>query len=273
MYAALRFSETTIFGSACRFFAASLLFAGAAHAADLPPELMNNGAPIDALCFESVSTDEWLDINNCSKGEVVKVPSTLGAWADDKIGYSYRYKEDSSDAVSYSYYQYIGTQDGSPVVLSYSSGGGTGQFSSLVSIERNASKIRVRQGFAAGDRCNGGITGAKISTFGNLSYDQNMTPIDFLQLAEDNPNDVQPYEDLEASASSCYGIAHFSGGNFEGITLQELPKLEEGGIQYKYQDCFNKLFIAEWAQGNKEMSVEELKKFTGLFNETCVVAE
>lgn len=244
----------------------------AAYAAPpaLPPELMNNGQPIDPLCFESVSADEWLDINECAKGDIVKVPGQLGLWADDKIGYTYRYKEDSSDATSYSYYQYVGQYNGSPVILSFSSGGGTGQFSSLMSIERNASKIRVLQGYAAGDRCNGGVVDAKIGTFGTLQYGQNMTPIDFLQLAEEN-TDLQPYEDLEASAASCFGIARFENEKFTGVSLSAIPRAEQqAGITYKYQDCFNKLFITYLANGKKELSVSELKEFTGEFNKVCL---
>jgi len=251
----------------------ALLPCSALAAGPLPVELMNDGAPIDPLCFESVSADEWLDISECIKGEIIKLPPKADdPWANGKVGYSYRYKDDSSDAVSYSYYEYVGQWNGSPVVLSYSSGGGTGQFSSLVSIERSTSKIRVLQGFAAGDRCNGGITDARI-TVGSLRYGQNMTPIDFLTLAEDNPSDVQPYEDLEASASSCFGVARFADDRFTGITLAEMPQTHEGGITYKYQDCFNKLFIATLASGKKELSISELREFTGDFNTNCVGAQ
>lgn len=239
-------------------------------AADFPPELTFNNAPIDAMCFEEVSADEWVDVARCVKAEIAKLPADgMEAWAADKIGYSYRYKNDKSDATSYSYYQYIGQSNGAPVVLSYSSGGGTGQFTSLVSIERNAGKIRVLQGFGAGDRCNGGIVDAKIS-FGTLSYGQNMTPIDFLQIADDNPQDLQPYEDLEASAGSCFGVARFEDEKFVGVTLAAVPKSQEGGTIYKYQDCFNTLYRELLAKGKKELSVSELKEFTGEFNQRCV---
>lgn len=236
----------------------------------LPAELQYNGAPIDPLCFENVSADEWLDISHCAKGEIEKLPpKPEDAWAADKIGYSYRYTVDKSDAVSYSYYQYVGQWNGSPVVVSYGSGGGTGQFTSMVSIERNASKIRVLQGFAAGDRCNGGVVDAKVS-LGTLYYGQNMTPIDFLQLADDNPHDLQPYDDLEASAASCFGVARFEDEKFVGVTLGQLPQAQKGDATYKYQDCFNTLYRGLLEKGKKELSVVELKEFTGQFNEVCL---
>lgn len=246
----------------------------AAHAdtATLPAELMNNGAPVEALCFENVSADEWLDVNQCVTGDIVKVPAKPeDAWAKDLLGYRYRYKQDTSDAQSYSFYQYVGQWNGSPVIVSYGSGGGTGQFTSLMSIERAGAKVRVLQGFAAGDRCNGGISDAKIEG-GTLKYGQNMTPIDFLQIADDNPNDVQPYEDLEASAASCFAVARFEDEKLTGVSLLPLPADASDTAPYKYQACFNKLYNALLASGKKELSVKELKEFTKNFNEQCVAA-
>lgn len=244
-----------------------------AAAPQLPTELLENGLPIDPLCFESVSADEWVEIANCGQDKVVKLPPAPDdTWAQGKTGYSYRYKDDKSDAVSYSYYQYLGQLKGSPVIVSYSSGGGTGQFSSLVSIERSASKVRVLQGFGAGDRCNGGIVDARLDG-STLYYGQNMTPIDFLQMAEDNPNDLQPYEDLEASAASCFGVARFENDKFVGVTLLDIPARGHGmEVTYKHQNCFNQLFTALLAQGKKDLSVEELKQFTGDFNRVCLAS-
>jgi len=237
----------------------------------LPNELMDDGQPIEAMCFEDVSADEWLDIKSCVPAEIVKLPvEPNDQWAAGKAGYSYRYKEDRSDAVSYSYYQYLGQWNGSPVVVSYASGGGTGQFSSLLSIERTGSKIRVLQGFGAGDRCNGGIVDAKIN-FGTLYYGQNMTPIDFLQIAEDNTHDLQPYEDLEASAASCFGVARFEDEKFVGVTLLPQPAEDTTAAPaYKYQQCFNKLYRGLLEKGKKELSIKELKEFTGEFNQVCL---
>lgn len=245
--------------------------ASAPVAKTLPAELIYNGQPVDAKCFEDMSADEWLDVAACVPPEITKLPDPAGEWANGKIGYNYRYKEDMSDAVSYSYYDYIGLWNAAPVILSYSSGGGTGQFTSLASVERVANKIRVLQGFGAGDRCNGGVVDAKIE-YGVLYYGQNMTPIDFLQMAEDNPHDLQPYDDLEASASSCFGIARFRDEKFVGVTLLDMPESQPAaGTTYKYQDCFNKLFRAKLAKGEKELSVNELKEFTGEFNQVCLL--
>ena len=247
------------------------LAAAPLYAAAIPPELTFNNAPIEALCFEKVSADEWVDLGSCVSKEIEKLPANpADTWTADKIGYHYRYKEDASDAVSYSYYHYIGQWNGTPVVVSYGSGGGTGQFSSLMSIDRNANKVRVLQGFAAGDRCNGGVVNARIE-WGTLHYGQHMTPIDFLQIAEDNPNDVQPYEDLEASATSCYGVAHFEDEKFTGVTLQDIPAdTPENATMYKYQPCFNRLYRGLLSAGKKELSVTELNEFTGQFNQVCL---
>lgn len=246
-----------------------LLQVGKQEPTALPSELMLDGQPIDPLCFEAVSADEWVDISKCSDAKIIKLPAESDGFAADKVGYRYRYQEDKSDAVSYSYYQYIGSWNGAPVVLSYGSGGGTGQFTSLISIERNGNKIRVLQGFGAGDRCNGGIVDAKIS-LGTLYYGQNMTPIDFLQIADDNPQGLQPYDDLEASASSCFGIARFEDEKFVGVTLQDVPKSNDTSTTYKYQSCFNRLFHDQLAKGKKELSVSALKEFTAQFNQVCL---
>jgi hypothetical protein len=252
-------------------YAQTLLNVPQSTVPSLPVDLMENGQPIDPLCFESVSADEWVDVNVCGQDKITKIQAPqMDAWAQGKIGYSYRYKEDSSDAVSYSYYQYVGQLNGSPAIVSYSSGGGTGQFTSLIAIERRAGKIRVLQGFGAGDRCNGGISDAKIDG-GVLHYGQNMTPIDFLQMAEDNIHDLQPYDDLEASAASCFGVARFENGKFTGVSLLDIPQDPQGlDVTYKHQDCFSRLFREWLSKGKKDLSAEELKEFTGEFNRVCL---
>ncbi len=276
MYAALRFPHLAVFACALASFAPNQANAQLSQLlqplapTSLPSELMLDGQPVEALCFEDVSADEWLDLRACVPAEITKLPAEANEWAVGKNGYQYRYREDKSDAVSYSYYDYIGMWNGSPVVVSYASGGGTGQFTSLLSIERNADKIRVLQGFGAGDRCNGGIVDAKIS-FGTLHYGQNMTPIDFLQLADDNPSGLQPYDDLEASAASCFGVARFEDDKFVGVSLLPLSTEQlSANVMYKYQGCFNTLYKALLEKGKKELSASELKEFTGEFNQVCL---
>jgi hypothetical protein len=257
----------------CFFRLALILLPFAASAADLPKELLVDGKPLDPLCFENVSADEWLDVHKCQPIDIIKEPALSTDWAKGKIGYNYHSKDDESVSGSYSYYEYLGQWNGAPVIMTYSSGGGSGQFTSLLSFEREGDKIRVLQGFALGDRCNGGVVNAKIEK-GRLSYGQWITPYDFLQLADDNPNDMQPYDDLESSAASCYGIARYIDGDAVGITLESQGN--EAGTDQKdwtekfpHQACFNQLYRSYLTKGKKELTLQELKGFTGEFNRLC----
>ena len=83
--------------------------------------------------------------------------------------------------------------------------------------------------------------------------------------------DLQPYEDLEASAASCFGVARFEDEKFVGVSLLPLPPEETTAAPaYKYQQCFNQLYRGLLEKGKKELSVKELKEFTAEFNEVCL---
>ena len=260
------------------WISAMCLLSTPAYALDsLPPELMHNGQPIDPLCFEAVSADEWLPLGGCvDEGIVMLDTLPEGAQAMGDIGYYYRYREDTSQtsALPYSFYRYIGQWNGAPVLLTQTSGGGTGKFSALMSIERTGNTIRVLQGFAAGDRCNGGIEDVRLEA-GTLYYSQWLVPYDFLQIAEDNPGDLQPYQDLEASAASCVARARYKDGELAGVALESTPDTAEQDLpgwaeKYPYQSCFNNLYRAYLTQGKKELSIQQLKEFTGEFNRLCL---
>ncbi len=296
---AVRFSKNTIFASVLRFFlfphirlgaAACLLlfvtapaFSQEAKPASvttptLPEELMFNGKPIDPLCFEAVSADEWLDVSKCTDDDVVKVDGMPSEAFANRIGYQYHFKDVEGTPQAYSYYEYVGSWNGAPVIMTYANGGGNGRFSALISIERNAGKIRVLQGFAAGDRCNGGITDVKLEQ-GTLAYGQWISPFDFLQMVDDNPADLRAYDDLDASASSCYGVARYKDGELSGISLvmEERQNLlgdtPENTQKSSYQKCFNELYSTYLAQGKKDLSIQQLKEFTGEFNRLCITDE
>ncbi len=245
--------------------------------ATLPEELMFNGKPIDPLCFEAVSADEWLDVSKCSGDDIVKTEGLPSDKFTGKIGYQYHFKDVDSSVVAYSYYDYIGSWNGSPVLLTHANGGGTGHFSALISVERNANKIRVLQGFAAGDRCNGGITDVKLEQ-GTLAYGQWISPFDFLQIVDDNPAELRAYDDLDASAASCYGIAYYKDGELMSISLEKdgenaPSELAETSEKSPYQTCFNELYSAYLRQGKKDLSIQQLKEFTGEFNRLCITDE
>jgi hypothetical protein len=244
----------------------------------LPEELLFNGQPIDPLCFEAVSADEWLDVSKCTDADVVKVVGMPSEAFANRIGYQYHFKDVDGTPQAYSYYEYIGSWNGAPVIKTYANGGGNGRFSALLSIERNANKIRVLQGFAAGDRCNGGVTDVKLEQ-GTLAYGQWISPFDFLQMVDDNPADLRAYDDLDASASSCYGVARYKDGELSGVTLmtetQEdlLSDTPENMQKSPYQKCFNELYSAYLTQGKKDLSIQQLKEFTGEFNRLCITDE
>lgn len=252
----------------------ALLAAPAYAESVFPSALLINGKPIDPFCFESASTDEWLDVTKCVNPDIIKTEDIKPDASNvARVGYNYRYK-DIDDGSGYTMYDYIGLWSGAPVILVSSNTGGTGKFTSLLAIEREGKKIRVLQGFAAGDRCNGGVVDVKLEN-GVLHYGQRIVPFDFLQLADDNPNDLQAYESLETSATSCFGVARYADTELTGVTLKGITGDEgkdrpEWTEKFVHQSCFNKIYSAYLTQGKKDLSVQQLKEFTGEFNRVCL---
>ncbi len=258
----------------CGFTAAHAGGVSAAETASFPQELMLDGKPVEPYCMEHFFGDstrfEPVNLRQCGVDNVLPVENA-SVDKNGNYGYGYTYKDMGDGFINkpYIYYRYLGRRNDLPVLFLQESGGGSGKFSALVTVERQGDSLKLVEEIAAGDRCNGGLEASMNNDV--LEYTQNVTPYDFLAIAGDNPHKLTAYNDLEASASSCFGSAHFVGGKLADITLTSDGQDAEGWTEkMPYQPCFNKLYRDTVQQGKNKLSKEELLNFTHSFNATCV---
>jgi hypothetical protein len=249
--------------------------AAGAHAADteLPPELQVDGLPTEPYCMEHFFGDgsrfEPVELRNCGMDAILP---TEAAHLDEKGNYGYEYSyADSGEGLSrsYIYYRYLGRRQGLPVLFLSESGGGSGQFTAIVTVKREGDTLKLAEEIASGDRCNGGLDASMQGD--ELNYTQNITPYDFIKITDDNPHNLNAYDDLEASASSCFGAATYSNGKLAHVTLTADGEDMEGWTdRLPYQPCFNGIYREYLQQGKTVLDMEALKAFTHKFNTTCV---
>jgi hypothetical protein len=195
------------------------------------------------------------------------------------VGFDYEWVDDKGKPQSkgFSYYKAFANPDHSYTIYTISSGGGSGQFSSLVLVKRVGDELDLKT-LAGGDRCNNGIYDVK-QNGKSLTYNVNMTAFDFLALSKQNPRKLEAYGDLAACAACCLGSVtierDLSPKTIENEKVvavnldRELSDITETN-QGKYQVCFNKLMIDTMKSGKKSLSESELAALMQKFNTQCV---
>lgn len=248
--------------------AISLLIAWAVAATaapqSIPPSLYRvDGKPVPSSCLAGLASEgdsRTVFLAHCGDPSVKPKATPEGM-----VGY-----EDPQGG--YFYYRYLGRADGLDILYMESSGGGSGEFTSLVGITRNGQTLQSKRDYAGGDRCNGGLSDVSLAN-GRLSFDQAITPYDLIALAKLSVK-LEAYRDLEASASSCIGFNHVtdSGARWTGVTLTEKTWADQRGWtdQYRHQACFNELYRETVAQGHTELDHNAVMAFANNFIKRCV---
>lgn len=245
------------------------MLVSAAQAAPLkaPPRLYRvEGHPVPVSCLEALAGQEDdsrkapIDLHHC--GDPKLKPKTQ---ADGSVGYD-------DPQGGYFYYRYVGNADGIDVLLLQNSGGGSGHFTQLVGVKQDGHLVRWVRDYAAGDRCNGGVSDEKVSN-GNLTFDQAITPYDLVDLAQPKTM-LEAYKDLEASAASCIGVSHMAGDDkhWTGVSLTEKDWADQTGWtdKYRYQACFNKLYRETISGGHDDLDRLGVIAFAQSFAKRCV---
>lgn len=249
--------------------------------ANFPSQLLYEGKPIDPLCFET--SDESNSVASLKECGIKSSPSKkITGYNDgllDKgyIGYDYAWTDNDTpdnSARNYSYYKWVGETNGSHIVYTLNNTGGSGQFSSIVLVKRNENTLQIKS-LTGGDRCNGGISDVTLKD-NLLTYSQNMTPYDFLELSKNNPQQLKAYNDLDACAACCAGSLIIERDLLKSID-KENPIAVDLSDDYqpasendkKYQVCFDKLYTNYIKNGKKQLSFKELQEFIATFNKEC----
>ena len=180
------------------------------------------------------------------------------------IGFAYKEKNDTNDWPSGDFhYRYVGRVGDRDIIFAAYWTGGSGQFSSLVSLRRKTANTFEFSDMAAGDRCSGYISSAKIVD-GHVDYDQSQTPSDMMQLGL-TPRD-EAYDGLDYSAVSCVADAHMRDEKLVSLSLHQ----GDSPINpYKPQACFDKVYRNFVERRETELDAAKLDAFRSEFK-SCI---
>ncbi len=234
------------------------------------------GLEVSPLCFEQLFTADGprttpIDITTCESISGYKNIKTGIEDGRYRSLYEFPAEPDMPAEKGFASYELLGKTAAGTAVETYNETGGTGRFSSIILVNLNGNLLKLVDSVAGGDRCNNGVTEAKVEN-GKLIYSENITPGDFPTLAWGEDKGLKPYEDFEASAMSCFGIATFEDGKVARVTLNEDAVKETGDWtnQYTYQKCFNQKFKEALTAGHKTMTAAEFRQFMDGFLSSCV---
>ncbi len=247
---------------------------------DFPEGLLFRNKPIDSLCiFEGTKITNAIELNQCGvtseKGRMIDGYED-SLIAKNYVGYDYVWPmEGVGLARGFSYYKPYGKVGENYIIFAINNSGGSGEFTAINLVKREKDALRV-QTLLEGDRCNNGID--EVTNENNkLTYTVNITAFDFLEIAKDNPNNLQAYRDLESCAACCKATAIFERdlAKFEDEKLSYIDldayALDSSSRQGKYQTCFDELMAKYKTAGKSHLTLNDLKEFTREFNDTCVI--
>lgn len=253
-----------------------------ASAYHLPPELIYKGKPVDSLCFFEVSPHKpVVSLKECGVNAVSdrrKAGANQELASKGYIGYDYIWPVDVNNHQPncYSYYKLIGHANDTFVIYAVNGTGGSGDLSNLFFVKRVGDSLYVKS-FMAGDRCNGGISKAKMKgPF--LTYNTNLTAFDFINLSGQNPYHLKDYDDLASCAACCAAKATYVVDLGADNPQAELHRIDLGKTliqpnkdsREKYQFCFDSMVARAQAQKERYLDQVQLESFMQEFYAQCV---
>lgn len=229
--------------------------------------------PIHPACIETLyqSENNGLDLPTFSAGSDVR------DWEEHPGWLIAEYKENvETGRAPFFAYKFLGNVQDRFLLLTRYSGGGTGTFDNILVIQRTKDQLFLREALGEGDRCNGGISEEKMIGK-DFYYSRNLTPIDIIRLTTEVKVDLTAYEDLEASARSCFGVAHYKYGLADdrnellSISLDGEKRDEKGWTErYQAQSCFNKIYNSYVKAQKTQLSLKDLYEFVKKFRDECL---
>lgn len=271
-----------------------------------PPGLIYNGRPVDPLCFiNQLSVDsesDRIDLRpeKCLATEYKDLEYFSTSPYNTALAYQYAHDEFGSPmSKPYLMIQYAGpllNEADNPIahppleadipVVIRSSGGGTGQFSTLHKMRRlDEHSLQIIETLSGGDRCNSGIDAAYLDQDGHLNYSINLTPYTMVLLGEqDDPdflNTVVPFEDLDDCAVCCYGQAHYKEMDLVSVSINEalrdaLPQRrysEDARAERRKQICFDSVVGSQIEDGKAQFTPDEWHAFIRNVEYSCLGRE
>jgi hypothetical protein len=250
-----------------------------------------NSAPIDPLCIDALvnladDAPSSIDLQTCGQGAGSEIHT--GALSTDADGYYTDTYKDTQQNVQASFgsYKVVGSHGNTFLLLTRSSGGGTGIFESLLLVAKDTGNTLslVRNISGVGDRCNGGGLTAALSADGSaVDLSSNVTAFDIVTLGTGEgvtDDTIQKYQDLDASAAGCYGTSSYQYMLDSGDMAFQSLKLDADASAldtdpayaalHPVQSCFNKLFTQYIAKGMGTLAQPGLALFAQEFESECM---
>lgn len=250
------------------------------EAAAAVPMLVVDGVSVDPLCFAGKSLEEAAPsypVRNCDAGGLMPDPDAVMPPYSDRFAVSV-YKSRISDEMVRGTvgYRYVGMYQGHYAVWMVENTGGTGMFGSLVLLDYDAAagRLTTAETLAAGDRCNGSVSGAEING-DTLIYERDVTPYDIMGLIAGPGTDAA--KSLPSCAVCCYGRAQFENGALTGIAFDSrLPQALAGktyGSGQEAEQCFDSILKKRFEQNQSYCGKDDFAAFAGTIAASCAGAE
>ncbi|MDY0029947.1 MAG: hypothetical protein RBR86_08425 [Pseudobdellovibrionaceae bacterium] len=233
------------------------------HAKTLGLEMLWNGMPVSPACFSALDPAEGngpseINLSECSANvENIK--------KEDNHRFAIEYAEGGYDLYA------INDVKGNDYLVTYIwNGGGAGHFSSGMLVTTDEGILKVKERIPGGDRCNGGLISLKLDDDGKALATRWATPSDFPYIAYGEDRGIEPYRDLEGSASSCVAKVTEKDDALVSVELADMSTEESEWVNsYTYQKCFNSI-VASQRKNKAVLEPDEFKKFMDEFFAQCV---
>ncbi len=170
-------------------------------------------------------------------------------------------------------YEVVGEVRDLYVVRYLWNGGGTGYFSGVSVLRKIDAQLALVRGLTGGDRCNGGVESVSMER-GAVRVGVSATPADLFELTASGKGlGLVAYQDLEASAMSCFATVTrtFELATGEAklaeVSLGEPQDDPSGWPGYTHQACFTQVFNAAV---DRALTPTELDAFIADFAKKCL---
>jgi hypothetical protein len=251
-----------------------------AGAQTISPALIIDGKTVDPMCFINRDWEEQgtpsYPTTHCSGGNYIANTQAPPPLPDSFISTGYFYVDEGDPPEKWPGmvgYRFLGNYRGLKAVLTMENSGGSGTFTGLHLLRpEKDGTLTIVQTLAGGDRCNGGISDAFMDGH-TLVYSVSLTPYDFIDIAQYNPKNLQPYDDLDACAICCYGNLQFVDGRPHALILEEgaLSRIQSTPEdEQTTQSCFDELFVSSFKERKTALSMREVRHFVRDFYKTCL---
>lgn len=243
-------------------------------AADSNLRLLWKGRDVPPLCLDKMLMGETqlpqVPLASCEADPEKKI---LKTWRDKdwtKTDYAIAGEEDLPPMTAM--YRVLGNTGDGVALEIYSATGGSGRFTAVVVVQIAGDQLRLIHSFGGGDRCNGGVADARVKN-SMVTYGLYLTPGDFARTAFDDDRGIVPYEDVEASAASCFAIARYRNATLMEVEL--LPDAVKNSDSADWttplalQKCFNKRMSARTQGGKTILTPDEFRAFVTGFLKSC----